>query len=459
MNRHWLKARQTKYAAYAAVYVTVVLCIVILANILADRYNKSYDATANKRYSLSDQTAKIVKGLKQDATITYFDQGTGFPRAKDLLDRYANLSPKVHVEYIDPDKKPQLARDAGIKSYGTAVVQVGLKKEEAKGMTEEGITGAFIRDLKNNTRTICFVSGSGEHRIDDAERNGYSRFKELLGKDNYEAKSISLLEKAEVPGECTALVIGGPSGDYQQPEVEAIKKYVEEKGGRVLFMLDPPLKLGRSEVADNEALSNLLQGWGVTLDKDLILDLNPIGQLAGLGPQVALVTSYNPHPIVNEMKGTATGFPLSRSMTVKSAGKASVETLFSSSESSLATPNLSSPSVDPKDPKNKKGPLVIGAAGSYNTGKEKSQGRFVVVGSSAWAANSFITFNGNRDFALNTVNWLASDEDLISIRPKEQEDRRITMTKAQLNWVRGVSQFLLPLAIVFAGVSVWWRRR
>lgn len=459
MNRHWLKARQTKYAAYAAVYVTVVLGIVVLANILADRYNKSYDATSNKRYSLSDQTAKIVKGLKQDATITYFDQGTGFSRAKDLLDRYANLSPKVHVEYVDPDKKPQIAREAGVKTYGTAVVQVGLKKEEAKGLTEEGITGAFIRDLKNNTRTICFVSGSGEHRIDDTERNGYSRLKELLGKDNYEAKSFSLLEKAEVPGDCTAIVIAGPSGDYQQTEVDAIRKYVEENGGRVLFLLDPPLKLGRSEIADNQALADLVQGWGVTLDKDLILDLNPIGQLYGLGPQVALVTSYHAHPIVNEMKGTATGFPLSRSMTVKATGKASVETLFSSSESSLATSNLASSSVDPRDPKNKKGPLIIGAAGSYNTGKEKSQGRFVVVGTSAWAANSFIGFNGNRDFALNAVNWLASDEDLISIRPKDQEDRRITMTRSQVNWVRGVSQFLLPLAVVLAGVSVWWRRR
>ena len=79
-------------------------------------------------------------------------------------------------------------------------MQVGNKKEEAKSMTEEGITGAFIRDLKNSTRTVCFVTGSGEHRIDDSDRSGYSRFKELLGKDNYEAKSINLLQKAEVPG-------------------------------------------------------------------------------------------------------------------------------------------------------------------------------------------------------------------------------------------------------------------
>jgi len=458
MASKWLKARQTKYAAYATTYILVVLAVVVVANFLARRYNKTYDATANKRYSLSSETKKLVDGLQRDATITYFDQSTRFREAKDLLDQYANLSRKVHVEYVDPDKNPQLAREEGIRNLGTAVVQIGAKKEEAKNITEEGITGAFIRDLKSTARTVCFVTGSGEHQPDDREREGLSGFKDLLSKDDYASKTIELLEKAEVASDCTTLVIAGPTRNYEQPEVEAIKKYVED-GGRALLMLDPPLKLGHSEIADNDALTNLLASWGVTLSKDLILDLNPIGQLAGLGPQVALVTSYDSQPIVSEMKGTATGFPLSRSLEVKNEGKSTVQKMFSSSDSSLATSKLNSPDIDPRDPKNKKGPLTLAAAGTYSTGKENSQGRFVVFGSSAWAANSFLNFNGNRDLALNTMNWLSSDEDLISIRPKEQEDRRITMTQAQLSWVRITSQFILPLIVIFAGVSVWWNRR
>jgi ABC-type uncharacterized transport system involved in gliding motility auxiliary subunit len=458
MANQWLKARQTKYAAYATTYVLVVLAGIVIANVLAERYNKSYDATSNKRYSLSEQTAKIVKGLKQPATITYFNQSTQFREGKDLLDEYANLSPKVHVVYVDPDKNPEVAREAGIRSLGTAVVQIGLKKEEAKSMTEEGVTGAFIRDLKSGTRTVCFVEGSGEHRIDDNDREGLSHFKDFLSKDDYESKSIDLLQKAEVPSDCTTMVVAGPTRNYEQPEVDAIKKYVED-GGRALFMLDPPLKLGHSEIADNDALTNLLASWGVTLQKDLILDLNPIGQIAGVGPQVALVTNYASQPIVDEMKGVATGFPLSRSMEIKSTDKSSVQKLFDSSETSLATNNLSAASVNVNDPKNKKGPMILAAAGTYNTGKENSQGRFVVVGGSSWLANSFIDFNGNNDLAMNTVNWLSSDEDLISIRPKEQEDRRITMTRAQLTWVRAVSQFMLPMIVVVAGVGVWLKRR
>ena len=458
MASQWLKARQTKYAAYATTYILVVIAVIVVANILADRYNKSYDATSNKRYSLSEQTAKIVKGLKQDSTITYFNQSTRFRDGKDLLDEYANLSPKVHVEYVDPDKNPQAAREAGVSEFGKAIVQVGLKKDEAKSMTEEGITGAFIRDLKGSTRTVCFAAGSGEHQLDDSQREGLSQFKDRLAKDDYETKSVNLLQKAEVPGDCTTLVVAGPTKDYQQPEVDAIKKYVED-GGRALLLLDPPLKLGHEEIAENDALTNLLQSWGVTMDKDLILDLNPIGQLAGLGPQVALVTSYGSQPIVNDMKGTATGFPLSRSIEIKNTDKTSVQKLFDSSGTSLATSNLRSPAVNVNDPKNKKGPLTIAAAGTYNTGKEKSQGRFVVVGSSSWIANRFLDFNGNSDLATNTVNWLASDEDLISIRPKKEDERRITMTRAQLGWVRAISQFLLPGIVVVVGIGVWWKRR
>jgi ABC-type uncharacterized transport system involved in gliding motility auxiliary subunit len=458
MASQWLKARQTKYAAYATTYILVVIAALIAANVLADRYDKSFDATANKRYSLSEQTAKIVRELKQPATITYYDQSSRFRSGHDLLDQYANLSPKVHVEYVDPDKDPEKAREANIRNFGTAIVQIGDKKEEAKGMTEEGITGAFIRDLKSTTRTVCFVSGSGEHQADDSGREGLSQFKELLSKDNYESKTIDLLQKAEVPSDCTTLVVAGPTRNYEQPEVDAIKKYVED-GGRSFFMLDPPLKMGRSEIADNDALTSVLESWGVTLDKDLILDPNPLGQLVGVGPQVALVTTYASQPIVSDMKGTATGFPLARSMQIKTSEKTSVQKLFDTSSTSVATSNLSAASVSMNDPKNKNGPFTIGAAGSYTTGKENSQGRFVVVGSSSWVANRFLGFNGNNDLALNAINWLSSDEDLISIRPKPQDDRRITMTQSQLSLMRATSQFLLPLVVVIAGIGVWLKRR
>src|SRR4051812_48326923 len=125
MASSWLKARQTRYTGYVTLYILIVALALGLANWLANRHNKSVDTTANKRFSLSDQTSKVVHGLKQDVRVTYYDKTDSFPRAKDLLDRYETLSPKLRVDYVDPDKKPQLARAAGIRNYGSIMIDAG----------------------------------------------------------------------------------------------------------------------------------------------------------------------------------------------------------------------------------------------------------------------------------------------------------------------------------------------
>jgi ABC-type uncharacterized transport system involved in gliding motility auxiliary subunit len=458
MRFGWLKARQTKYTAYLLTYLVVVLAILTAVNWLANRHNKSYDSTANKRFSLSDQTIKVVKGLKQDAKIVYFDKTSEFTRARDLLDRYNNLSTKLTVDYSDPDKKPQLAKAEGVRTYGTTFVQANGKKEEAKSLTEEEITGALIRALKGGARNVCAVSGSDEHGLADSERSGFSGVKDLMERNNYKTRSISLLEKPEVPKDCTVLVIGGPRFDYVQPAVDAIKAYVES-GGRALIMLDPPLKLGKQDIGDNAAFTKLLESWGVTLNKDLVLDASGVGKIFGLGPEVPLIIDYQSHPIVREMKDIATAFPLSRSLEVKAAGGVTPEKLFATSANSFGSNNLRSPSIELNPATDKKGPLTLAAAGSFSGAKEGAQGRFVVVGGATWAANYYLPFNGNRDMFMNMMNWLSSDEDLISIRPKEPEDRRLTLTSKQMKTVFYTSVIFLPLIALASGIGVWWRRR
>ena len=132
------------------------------------------------------------------------------------------------------------------------------------------------------------------------------------------------------------------------------------------------------------------------------------------------------------------------------------EKLFETSENAFATTNLSSAEIK-RGPNDQKGPFVLGAAGTY-TG-DKGSGRFIVTGSSSWVANFFLRFNGNRDLFLNMMNWMSSDEDLISIRPKEPEDRRLNMTRHQMSLVFYSSVIVIPLLIVAAGVGMWWQRR
>lgn len=460
MSKHWIQTRQSKYAAYVTIYILVILAVLVVANFLANRYNKSYDATANKRFTLSDQTKKVVGELKQDVTISYFDQANGMQNAKDLLDRYQNLSPKIHVQYVDLLKNPTLARAENVTRTGEAVITIGARREDAKTFDEEGVTGALIRALKGGERTVCVVTGHGEHQLSDSSQQGegFSGFQSVVEKDNYKVQSINLLQKAQVPADCTVLVVAGPTGDYIQPEVDAIKKYVEA-GGRALFMLDPPLKLGRKQISDNDALAALLDSWGITLDKDLLLDESAASQLLGGGPEAPVILQYASHPIVNDLTNISTAFPLSRSLETKNTDKTTNTVLFSTSADSYATYNLSSSEIRIDPNKDKHGPFTLAAAGTYNGAKPSDSGRYVVIGNSGWASNQALGFSGNRNLLLNMVNWLSSDEDLISIRPKEPEDRRINLTRAQFRTVQATSQFFLPLIVIMGGVMVWLKRR
>jgi len=451
----FLKSKSTKFTAYASVYVLVVLAVLGVANYLAQRHNKSVDTTKNKRFSLSEQTEKVVKELKTDAKIRYFDQQGRFQGARDLLDRYDNLSTKLSVEYRDPERDPVIAKTVGLQTIPTIYVEANGKREEAKSLTEEELTSALIRTLKSGARTLCVVTGGGEHSLEESGRKGYAQLKKLVEKNNYRTQEISLIQKPEIPSTCTIVMVAGPRYDYLEPAVKAIKAYVEG-GGRLLAMLDPPTKFGKEDVSENAALAAVLKEWGATPGKNLVLDTSGVGQLFGFNAAVPLGVKYESHPISQPMKRSATAFPMVQSVTASSNSVANVSALVSTSDDSFATSNLSSAEIELDPAKSQKGPFALAVAGDLSGGKK---GRFVVAGSSEWVSDSILGFRGNGDLFMNMMNWLSSDEDLISIRPKEPENRPLNMNAGQVKMLGWFSVAFIPLAIVMSGVYVWWKRR
>ncbi len=454
MASRTLGAKRTQYGAYVSLYIIIVLAVLVAVNWLANDNNKSFDTTTNKQYSLSEQTVKTVKNLKTPVYLTYFNDSTRFGTARDLLDRYANLSSKVHVAYVDPEKKPDIARAEGFRTQGGVVVRSGMKTEEAGALTEDGLTNAIIRSTKTGQKTICFVAGSGELALDDTEKSGGSYAKESLEKDNYKTSTFSLFEKQQVPQECAVVVIAGPKRDYLDPAVAAIKTYVEN-GGHVMFALSPAIHSARPGSAENAPTPNinkLLTDWGVTPDGDVVLD--PQSRMFGFSEAVPLGAKYESQPIVRDLGRIATVFPLAQSLTVSK----SAEKLISSSDASVAVAGDKAISPDALSTA-KRGPFVIAAVGSLGSGAK--QGRFEVVGSSGWLSSAVLGIQqvANRDLFLNSINWLSADEDLISIRPKNPEDRRIALTRSQSQLLFFSSVIFLPLLAIFSGIGAWWKRR
>jgi ABC-type uncharacterized transport system involved in gliding motility auxiliary subunit len=155
-----------------------------------------------------------------------------------------------------------------------------------------------------------------------------------------------------------------------------------------------------------------------------------------------------------------TFYPLVRSITPAQppANGITVETLISSNDRSWGESNMKSPEASFDEKADLKGPVSLAVVATKDAGQNK-KGRLIAFGDSDFASNGFIGAQGNGNLFMNTLNWLAQDESFISIRPKNPDDRRLTMSEAQGRLVSYVSVLLLPVSILLAGVSVWMKRR
>ncbi len=440
-----------------AVYTLVALAIAVSVNYFASRYTRHWDLTPNQKYTLSPQTQKVVRNLNRDVTIYVFDRERAFRERRDLLEQYASASRRIRVRYVDPDRDPSLAKQVGARSYGSVFVSTGDRHLEATATTEEGITNALIRLLKGQ-KGVYFVQGHGEHDLDSAERSGYQRVKKEIENENSQVKTLVLLQKLEIPSDCTMLVIAGPRTDYAEPETDAIKKYLNG-GGRALFMLDPGVELPN--------LTKLLGDWGVTMRNDLVIDQNPVAQMFGTSPSMPLIIKYGSSPIVQPLQRIVTLFPLTRSFDTSkgSSAGATTDSLCETSPESFGVsdfnPKMREVAFRPN--KDVKGPLTVAVSATLtnsgsSTTDNKPQGRFVALGTSLLAANAYIGFQGNRDLFMNMIDWLSAEEDLISIRPKPPESQHLNLTLAQMRGLL-LRVAVVPLVIIAAAIYVWWGRR
>ncbi len=486
-----LRSRQWRSGGYSALYITVFVGILAAVNWLGVQYNETFDFTEQQLYSLSDQTHTVLDGLDRDVTMAYFDRTTQFGPARDMLQRYGNASSRVSVEYIDPDENPVKTEAMNVTAYGTLVIDVGGARQMVSSVTEQEITNAIIAGIKGEDKTACVATGHGEAASDDRERDGFSSAQQAIEDANYGYQDVSIGVDG-VPESCTLLLIPGPSADLFDPEIEALRTYVEQ-GGRALVMLQPafPDQRGRRDDPSPKLVA-LLAEWGVEARNDIVIDESAIGQLFGGGPFTPLVADYLYHPIVEPMENLATLFP--RARTVAEAATVpdgwTVDELFRTSSASFATQTMritgSELSLGSESDR-AEGPITLAVAGTYDvpssTGGEESgggeesdlsadraefgasgeeaepEGRVVAVGSFGFASNYGLSLGGNRDLLLNMMNWLSSDEDLISIRPRDPENTPLDLTSRQMTQVFLGSLLLLPLVIVVTGVWVWWGRR
>jgi ABC-type uncharacterized transport system involved in gliding motility auxiliary subunit len=478
----YLGVRQMKYGTNTFVLVVVVLGILGAVNYLVNRHTQRFDLTENQRYSLADQTKKVIQGLEDEVTLTYFQRERDMGRGRDRLREYEALSDNLEVEFVDPVQNPTRAQAFDITTVPTLVLQRGERRERISSVSEQDVTNALIKVTREGTKTVCVVEGQGERSTEDSSERGLSGAQTALTDSQYQVQSLFLLREKTVPEECTVVVVAGPEKDLLPEAITPLREYVRG-GGKALVLVEPEFQ----ESFPN--LVGLLEEWNIEAGNDVVVDISGLGQIFGASELAPLVMDYPSHEITRDFR-VMTLFAGARSM---QAGEGTVEgvtaqDLARTSAQSWAETTLTlEGALEFEEETDRLGPISLAAVatiegeapaaepeapaedageGGEDAGDESDEeedppleGRVVAVGDADFASNQLLGFQGNQDFFLNAVAWLAEDADLISIRPKEPENQSLFLSRQVQQNVAWVALVILPLIFVVAGVVTWWRRR
>lgn len=469
---HMFGTRQARYWVLTVMGGLVALAIFVAVNYISSRRNYRWDLTSNQQFSLSDQTKNVLSKLDAPLHIQAFTDVQRLPEYRDRLREYEYASNQVSTEIIDPDRQRTVAEQAGIQQYGTYVIKYKDRTERITQNTEQDLTNAIIKLVSGKERKIYFTQGHGEKDTASGQREGYGSVTEALKRENYVIEPLPLAQKGVVPDDASAVVVAGPSTDFFPPEVEALKTYLN-KQGKLLLLLDPAVK------ADTAPLTNLValaQEWGIDVGKNVVIDTSGMGRLFGSDASSPVATTYPAHPIVDRFN-LITIYPLASSVVPVAGGSSgrTAQPFIETSPQSWAEADLASLSSsegvsldaakgDQAGPISLAATVSVAAPAPAETKPEDKEAprpetRVVVVGDSDFAANFALGVSGNRDMFMNMVGWLSQQENLISIRPREPSDRRLTLTYTQQVWMFLTAMVLVPGAVFGAGIYSWWRRR
>ncbi|GEM_PF-186203 len=461
--QRFLTGRQAKYGGNTIIAVLAFTLTLVIANFLA--YDNPYqlaDLTEDQANTLAPELVSALDALPEKVTATaFFSINRSTESAEQLFGNIkANSNDKFEYEFVDPNRDPQRAREAGITGDGKVLLQMGERSEIAASASESEILKALIRLINPNERVVYFLTGHGERdpeRIND-DNTSLTRAGTTLKSKNYGVMSLSLLAENQVPEDADLVVIAGPQQPISVKEVELLREYLNA-GGSLLVMEDPVVLTDFGDASDPLA-EMLAEDWGITINNDFVIDLASSDPTLGIG----FAESYDTgHPITSQIFNLDSFFPLTRSLALD-FGKQGIQLnqLVSTTDRSWGEKDFDSlteagwpPSYD--ETTEVLGPLALAAAAENLA----SGGRVVVFGTSQFASDQvFDSGYGNSDLFVNAVDWAAEQESLTNITPK-QPVTRVFQPASQLRilMLMLIVGLVIPGIFVALGVATWLQRR
>ncbi|MCY4614758.1 MAG: Gldg family protein [Nitrospira sp.] len=442
-------SRTTRLGLNGIMAILLMAGILTIINFLVVRHGGRWDLSETQHFSLAPQTLQVLGQLKNDVRVLVFahERSPGFRTYRDLLEGYVHASPQIFVTYIDPEKEPGTARQYEISKIDTAVFESGGQTIHVPKPSESNLTSALIRVTKEQSKRLVFLEGHGERRITDQERGGLSLARKNLEAQGYQIARGSLRKDPALLDDTAVLIIPGPHESVEEEELNRITNFVAG-GGRLLLLLDPQSSSG---------LEKWVTQWGLTLGPGIVVD--PEDRVAQGSPTALLVRRFTDHHITKGFTAPIL-LPVVQPVSFEPPHGAAlnVTSLLQSSEQSWAETTLGRSTPEFEEGSDPKGPFTLAVAlGRKDTGSETTPA-LVLVGNSAFAGNSYVQFPGNTDFLSNAVAWLADENTLISVSPKESSFPPFIPNPTQEHMLFAVQVFSVPFLLLLSGLTVWRRR-
>jgi ABC-type uncharacterized transport system involved in gliding motility auxiliary subunit len=415
---------------------------------LSNRYSTTWDWSAGARNSLTETSQQVLERLEGPLHITSFTPE--IPELREQIERiiarYQRYRPDLEFEFIDPNKRPELVRELGIRVTGELRLSYQGRSENLTTISEESISNAIQRLLQQPDRWVSVISGHGERRFDGRANHDLGGFSEELKRKGYQIQPLDLATTLDIPRNTALLVIADPRVALRPDELTRIQRYLDA-GGNLLWLRDPGADRG---------LQALAGALGLSFLPGTIVDANA-SSLGLDNPAIALVPRYPPHPITRHFE-LVTLFPHAAALEAKSVGVWQATPLLSTlSRSWNETGPLQGEIKRNEEKGEQAGPLTIGLALTQN--RDGREQRVLVIGDSDFLSNSFLGNGGNLDLGLNMFRWLTGDDRLLAIPARTAPDRTLELSETTTILISLLFLILLPLAFLASGLAVWWRRR
>lgn len=429
----------------------VLLLIAIASGIghLASRHKLQRDITQNASNSLEPGSVTVLKQMTGPITIVVYateqDARLGDIRKliREFVSLYQRYKPDLKLTFIDPEKDPEQTRAAGVQLNGEMVVSYAGRSEHLTQLNEQVLTAALLRLAHTRDQTVMYLDGHGERRLDGAANHDLGAlFGAKLKQNGFRIASLNLALAQEVPDNAGVLVVTQPQVPLLRGETDKLLRYIE-RGGNLLWLVDAEPLRGLEPLAER---LDLLLPPGVVID--------PSAAEMNAPATWALGAAYPPHPVTRDFN-LITAFPSARPLAWNESAEWEHHALLEVAPRGWVSRSPTSPRFDKQH--DTPGPVVIAAALQRHVNDREQ--RIVVVGSGAFLSNSYAGNGGNVDLGVNMVNWLSSEEQLITLQPRAAKDSQLTLSRTQLTAISVGFLIVLPLLLAAVGARMWWKRR